>query len=162
LELVIERAAHVLVRVFDDGHHEIRGLAFAEPEREAVAQSAHRGFALKAGEARPEHELHGRDELGRVRAQREEGGDAELLEERVALRGSAAHQHDHFMVQLEGAGLELDAARTCKLFCQLHAACDDRQNGERTYLCRTRSRNLGRMFSTDSQPTAVKWGNEPT
>jgi hypothetical protein len=48
-----------------------------------------------------------------VRAQREEGGHAELLEERVALRISSAHQHDHFVIQLERAGLELDAAGTC-------------------------------------------------
>lgn len=85
LELVIHRAAHVLVRVFDDGHHVISGLAFADPGREAFAQSANRGLALEAGELRPEHELHGRDELRRVWAQREEGGDAELLEERVTL-----------------------------------------------------------------------------
>lgn len=112
LELVIYRAAHVLVRIFDDGHHEIGSLPFADPKREAVAQSANRAVALEAGEARPEHELHGRDELRRVRAQREEGGDAELLEECVALRVASAHQHDHFVVQLERAGLELDTART--------------------------------------------------
>jgi hypothetical protein len=58
-----------------------------------------------------------------VRAQGEEGGDAELLEERVALRGPAAHQHDHFVVQLERAGLELDAARTCAR-CSVSTCCD--------------------------------------
>jgi hypothetical protein len=45
--------------------------------------------------------LHGRDELGRVRAQSEEGGDAELLEEGVALRVAPAHQDDHLVIQLE-------------------------------------------------------------
>jgi hypothetical protein len=110
------------VRVFDDGYHEIRSLTFADPEREALAQSANRAIALEAGEARPEHELHGRDELGRMWTQREECGDAELLEERVALRVSAAHQHDHFVVQLERAGLELDTTGTCTL--SVSTCCD--------------------------------------
>jgi len=106
------------VRVFDDGLHEIRGLALADPKREAVAQSANRGLALEAREARPEHELSRRYELRRMWAQREEAGHAELLEERVALRVSSAHQHDHFVIQLERARLELDAAGTCMLLCQ--------------------------------------------
>src|SRR6267154_65571 len=77
LELVIDRAAQILVRVLDDAHHKISSLAFTEPEREAVAQSANRGFALEAREARAQHELHGRDELGCVWAQGEESGHAE-------------------------------------------------------------------------------------
>jgi len=101
LELVIDRAAQILVRVLDDGHHKISSLAFTKPERKAVAQSANRGFALKAGEARVQHELHGRDELGSVWAQSEESGYAELLEEGVALRVAPAHQDDHFVIQLE-------------------------------------------------------------
>jgi hypothetical protein len=36
-----------------------------------------------------------------VWAQGEEGCDAELLEERVALRVASAHQDDHFVIQLE-------------------------------------------------------------
>jgi hypothetical protein len=64
------------MRIFDDGYHEIRGLSLANPEREAVAQSADRALTLEAGEARPEHELDGRDELRRVWAQCEEGSDA--------------------------------------------------------------------------------------
>jgi hypothetical protein len=89
LELVIDRAAQILVCVLDNGHHKISSLAFTEPEREAVAQSANRGFALEAGEARVQHELYGRDELGSVWTQSEEGGDAELLEEGVALASCA-------------------------------------------------------------------------
>lgn len=68
LELIVNRAAHVLVCVFDDGHHEIGGLALAESERETFAQPADRALAFEAGEARPEHELHGCDELRPVRA----------------------------------------------------------------------------------------------
>lgn len=101
LKLVIDRAAQILMRVLDDGHHKIGSVAFAEPEREAVAQAADRAFALEAGEARVQHELHGRDELGSVWAQSEERGDAELLEEGVALRVAPAHQDDHLVVQLE-------------------------------------------------------------
>jgi hypothetical protein len=150
------------VRVFDDGHHEICGLAFAEPECEAVAQSAHRGLALEAREARPEHELHGRDELGRVRAQGEECGDAELLEEGVALRGSAAHQHDHFMVQFERAGLELDAARTCTHFCQLHAAMIGKMGKGHIYVEQEAEIWAACSVRMDGQSTAAKWGNVPT
>lgn len=101
LELVIDRAAQILVRVLYDGRHKVSSLAFAEPEREAVAQSADRAVALEAGEARVQHELHGRDELESVWAQSEESGDAELLEEGVALRVAPAHQDDHFVIQLE-------------------------------------------------------------
>jgi len=93
-------------------------MTLADPKRKAVAQSANRGLALEARETRPEHELRGRDELRRMRAQREKGSDAELLEERVALRVSSAHQHDHFVIQLERARLEFDAAGTCIVFCQ--------------------------------------------
>ena len=85
LELVIDRAAQILVRVLDDGHHKISSVAFIETKREAVAQSANRGFALEAGEARIQHELHGRDELNSVWAQSEKCGDAELLEEGITL-----------------------------------------------------------------------------
>ena len=91
LELIIDCAAQVFVRVFDDSHHKLGSLAFAEPEREAVTQSANRAIALEAGEARAQHKLHGCDELRCVRAQSEEGCDAELLEERVALRVAPAH-----------------------------------------------------------------------
>lgn len=115
LKLVIDRAAQILMRVLDDGHHIIGSMAFAEPEREAVAQSANRGFALEAGKARVQHELHGRDKLGSVWAQSQESGDAELLEEGIALRVASAHQHDHFVIQLERAWLELDAAGTYAL-----------------------------------------------
>jgi hypothetical protein len=101
LELVIDRAAQILVRVLDDGHHKISSLTFTKPEREAVTQSANCGFALEAGEARAQHELHGRDQLGSVWAQSEESGDAELLEEGVTLRVAPAHQDDHFVIQLE-------------------------------------------------------------
>ena len=58
------------------------------PSAKTVTQSANHGLALEARETRPEHELCGRDELRRIRAQQEEGSDAELLEERVALRVS--------------------------------------------------------------------------
>ena len=85
LELVIDRAAQILVRVLYDARHKVSSLTFAEPEREAVAQSADRAVALEAGEARVQHELHGRDELEGVWAQSEESGDAELLEEGIAL-----------------------------------------------------------------------------
>ena len=34
MELVIDRAAQFLVRVFDDGHHKVGSSAFAERERE--------------------------------------------------------------------------------------------------------------------------------
>lgn len=101
LELVIDRAAQILVRVLDDSHHEISSLAFAEPEREALAQSANRRFPLEAGKTRAQHKLHGRDELGSVWAQSEESGDAELLEKGVALRVATAHQDDHFVIQLK-------------------------------------------------------------
>lgn len=101
LKLVIHRAAQILVRVLDDGHHEIGSLAFADPEREAIPQSANRAVALEAGETRSQHELHGRDELRCVGAQGEEGRDAELLEERVALRVAPAHQDDHFVIQFK-------------------------------------------------------------
>jgi hypothetical protein len=101
LKLVIDRAAQILMRVLDDGHHKIGSMAFTKPEREAVAQSANRGFPLEAGEARVQHELDGRDELGSVWAQSNESGNAELLEEGVALRVAPAHQDDHFVVQLE-------------------------------------------------------------
>ena len=99
-------------------------MALADPKREAVAQSANRGLALEARKTRPEHELRGRDELRRMRAQREEGSDTELLEERVALGVSSAHQHDHFVIQLERARLELDAAGTCMVFCQYMLRCE--------------------------------------
>jgi len=89
------------VCVLNDGYHEICGLAFAYAKREAVAQPTDRALALEGRKACAEHELHGRDELWRVWAKREEGGDAELLEERVALRVAPAHQHDHLVVQLE-------------------------------------------------------------
>jgi hypothetical protein len=36
-----------------------------------------------------------------VGAQGEEGRDAELLEERVALRVAPAHQDDHFVIQFK-------------------------------------------------------------
>lgn len=124
LKLVIDRAAQILMRVLDDGHHIISSVAFTEPEREAVAQSADRGFALEAGEARAQHELHGRDELERVWAESEESGDAELLEESVTLRVAPAHQDDHFVIQLERARLELDTAGTCTLFRQYRLRTD--------------------------------------
>jgi len=110
LEFVVDLAPHVLVRVFDDAHHVIRSTALVEAKREALAQATDRALALEAGEASAEHELHGCDELRRVRAKREEGGDAELLEERVALGAAPAHEDDHLVVQLERAGLELYAA----------------------------------------------------
>jgi hypothetical protein len=34
VELVIDHAAQILVRVFDDGHHKVGSSAFAERERE--------------------------------------------------------------------------------------------------------------------------------
>jgi len=112
LETVVRRAAYVLVRVFDDGHHPLGGLTLAKSKCEAVAKSADGALTLEAGEARAEHELYHRDELRRVWAQSEECGNAELLKERVALRGASAHQHDHFVIQLERAGLKPDAAGT--------------------------------------------------
>ena len=66
--------------------------------RKALAKSADRALALEAGKAGPEHGLHGRDELWCVWTQREEGGDTELLEERVTLRVASAHQDDHLVV----------------------------------------------------------------
>ena len=110
LEFIVDLAPHVLVRIFDDAHHVIRGMAFVEANCEALAQPTNRSLTLEAGEASAEHELHGGDELRRVRAKREEGGDAELLEERVALGVAPAHQDDHLVVQLERAGLELHSA----------------------------------------------------
>lgn len=98
------------MRIFDDAHHVIRSMALVETKCEALAQPTDRSLTLEAGESSAEHELHGSDELWRVRAQREEGGDAELLEERVALGGAPAHQDDHLVVQLERAGFELHSA----------------------------------------------------
>jgi hypothetical protein len=84
LELVTDRAMQVLVRVLNNGHHRISSSAFTKPEREVVVKAANHGFAL----VRTQHELHGRRELGCMwtRMQSEEGGNAELLEEGVALR----------------------------------------------------------------------------
>ena len=110
LEFVIHLAPHVLVGISDDAHHVVRSMALVEAKREALAQTPDRALAFETGKARSEHELHGRNELRGVRAEREEGGDAELLEERVALGAASAHQDDHFVVELERAGLELDAA----------------------------------------------------
>lgn len=119
-------------------------MALANPRCEAIAQSADCGLALEAREARSEHELCSRYELWRMWAQREEGGHAELLEERVALRVSSAHQHDHLVIQLERARLELDAAGTCMPFCQY--MLQGEESGELTYLCRTRNQNLDWLF----------------
>ena len=95
------------MRILDDAHHVLRSVALVDAKGEALAQAPDRPLAFEAGEAGAEHELHGRDELWRVRAEREEGGDAELLEERVALGIASAHQDDHLVVQLERAGLKL-------------------------------------------------------
>ena len=96
--------------ISDDAHHVLRSMALVEAKREALAQTPDRTLALEAWKARAEHELHGRDELRCVRAERKEGGDAKLLEERVALGTASAHQDNHLVVELERARLELDAA----------------------------------------------------
>jgi len=111
LEFVIHLASHVLVGVSDDAHHVIRSVALVESKREALTQAPDRALALETGEAGAEHELHGRDELGRMWAERKEGCDAELLEERVSLGVAPAHQDDHLVVELERTRFELDSAR---------------------------------------------------
>jgi hypothetical protein len=58
-------------------------------KRRCTKSESH-GFALEAGEVRAQHELHSRDELGSVWTRDEESGDAELLEDGMALQVAPA------------------------------------------------------------------------
>ena len=76
-------------------------------------------------------------------AEREEGSDAELLEERVSLGVASAHEDDHLVVQLERAGLKLDSAGAWRDRARVRTLFRLKRRQKRaTYLCQRGSRNL--------------------
>lgn len=102
LELIIRSTPHVLMRILHNRHHPLRRLPLIQPQRIPIPQPLYRALTFETGQTRIEHELHGADKLFCMGSDGEECFDGELLEEGVALRVATSHEHDHFVVQLEG------------------------------------------------------------
>jgi hypothetical protein len=111
LELIIHRASHVLVSVFDHLHHELCSLPLAEAQSKSVPQPFDCWFALETRQARPEHQVSRTYQVFCVRSDCQECFDRQVDEKGVALRVSSPHQHHHFMVQFERVWLKFDTLR---------------------------------------------------
>lgn len=80
LKLVIDGAAHILMCIPHDAHHELRCLSFCKPQSESITKAFDGRFAFKAGEPCSQHEADALDQLLCVRSYSEEGFDSKVDE----------------------------------------------------------------------------------
>ena len=108
LKLVVSYASHILVGVLYNAHHEICSLALVKAQSKSFSEPPDRWLSFERGKLCAKHKLDSADYLFRMGSDCKERLDSKLLKERVAAGIPSSHEHNHFVIQLEGIGLEFD------------------------------------------------------
>lgn len=101
LELIICSTSDIFMGVTDNAHHEFSCLTIIQLQRKAVPEPSNRWLSLERRKTGVEHQLDSINNLFREWPDSQECLDCQALEQLVSLRVSTAHEHNHFVIELE-------------------------------------------------------------